>query len=109
MLIVVSPAKRLNENPAAKFELTEPVFQDQAEQLAGEARGLSQAGIGQLMKISDNLAKLNYQRYREFGTMPRGAAALMFDGDTYAGLEAKSLDAEDMAWAREHLRILSGM
>jgi len=109
MLIVVSPAKRLNENPVAKFELTEPVFKDQAEKLAGVARGLSMGEIGKLMGISENLSKLNYERYRDFGRMDRGAAALVFDGDTYAGLEAKSLDEDEMEWAAEHLRILSGM
>ena len=109
MLIVVSPAKRLNETPEARFALTEPQFQDQAEKLAASARGLSQAEIGKLMRISPALSKLNYHRYRDFGQMPRGAAALMFDGDTYAGLEAKSLDPEEMDWAREHLCILSGM
>ncbi len=109
MLIVVSPAKRLNEEPAERFALTEPMFQGEAEKLAATARGLSQREIGRLMGISDALAKLNYHRYRDFGSMKRGAAALVFDGDTYAGLEAKSLDAEEMAWAGEHLRILSGM
>ena len=109
MLIVVSPAKRLNEEPAERFAMTEPMFQGEAEKLAATARGLSQREIGRLMGISDALAKLNYHRYRDFGTMKHGAAALVFDGDTYAGLEAKSLDAEEMAWAGEHLRILSGM
>ncbi len=109
MLIVVSPAKRLNENPEAKFALTEPMFQHEAQKLAATARGLSQAEIGKLMGISTALSKLNYHRYRDFGTMECGAAALMFDGDTYAGLEAKSLDEAEMAWAAEHLRILSGM
>lgn len=109
MLIVVSPAKRLNETPEAKFALTEPQFQEEALKLAASARGLSQRDIGKLMGISDALSKLNYHRYRNFGSMARGAAALMFDGDTYAGLEAKSLEAEEMAWAADHLRILSGM
>lgn len=109
MLIVVSPAKRLNEETQAPFELTEPMFQAEAEELATVARGMSPADIGKLMHISDKLSKLNYERFRDFGTMKRGAAALMFDGDTYAGLEAKSLDAEEMEWAGEHLRILSGL
>ena len=109
MLIVISPAKRLNETPEAKLALTEPVFQSDAHKLAASARGLSQARIGKLMGISDALSKLNYHRYRNFGSMARGAAALMFDGDTYAGLEAKSLEEDEMAWAADHLRILSGM
>lgn len=109
MLIVLSPAKRLNETPDAKFTQTEPMFQDEAHKIAATARGLSQVEIGKLMGISPALSKLNYHRYRSFGTMERGAAALMFDGDTYAGLEAKSLDDDEMAWAVDHLRILSGM
>lgn len=109
MLVVVSPAKRLNETPQAKFDLTEPAFQAEAEELARVARGLSRQEIGKLMKISDKLAQLNYHRYHNFGSMARGAAALVFDGDTYAGLEARSLDADEMAWAGDHLRILSGM
>ncbi|WP_137701301.1 peroxide stress protein YaaA [Marimonas lutisalis] len=109
MLIVVSPAKRLNEAPVANFDLTEPVFKDEASELADVARGLSQADLSKLMGISDKLAKLNHDRFRDFGDMDRGAAALMFDGDTYAGLEAASLDPEEMAWASDHLRILSGL
>lgn len=109
MLIVVSPAKRLNENTEVDFALTEPDFADQATVLASAVRRMSRAEIGKLMGISETLAKLNYGRYRDFGQMPRGAAALMFDGDTYAGLEAKSLDSAEMAWAAQHLRILSGM
>ncbi|MEZ5713877.1 MAG: peroxide stress protein YaaA [Paracoccaceae bacterium] len=109
MLIVVSPAKRLNEDRAADFALTEPMFQAEAEKLAAVARGLSAPEIGRLMGISDTLSTLNYQRYQSFGDMPKGAAALVFDGDTYAGLEAKSLEPEEWDWAAEHLRILSGM
>lgn len=109
MLIVVSPAKRLNEAPAQRFELTEPQFRSEAEELAAVARGLPPEEIGRLMRISDKLARLNAGRYRDFGSMTRGAAALVFDGDTYAGLEAASLDPEEMNWAARHLRILSGM
>lgn len=109
MLTVVSPAKRLNEAAQADFDLTEPLYGEEAKQLASVARGLAPAEISKLMHISDALADLNYKRYRDFGTMPRGAAALVFDGDTYSGLEAKSLDPDEMTWAADHLRILSGM
>jgi cytoplasmic iron level regulating protein YaaA (DUF328/UPF0246 family) len=36
-------------------------------------------------------------------------AALAVAGDTYVGLEAGSLDADEMAWAQQHFRILSGL
>lgn len=109
MLVIVSPAKRLNENTDPKFALTRPIFQAEAESLASIARELGPADLQRLMGISEKLALLNRDRFRDFGAMPRSAAALMFDGDTYAGLEAASLDRDEMAWAADHLRILSGL
>lgn len=109
MLIVVSPAKRLNEKTRTAFETTEPMFGAEAQELAAAARKLSAPEIGKLMKISDALSQLNFQRYRDFGGMERGPAALVFDGDTYAGLEAATFEADEMRWAADHLRILSGM
>ena len=61
------------------------------------------------MGISENLATLNADRLRDFGEQDRLAAALAFAGDTYVGLEARSLDADEMEFARYRLRILSGL
>ena len=65
------------------------------------------------MDLSDDLARLNRDRYRAFSDDPAAdvtrPAALAFAGDTYQGLEATSLDAEELAWAQDHLRILSGL
>ena len=36
-------------------------------------------------------------------------AALAFDGDVYWGLEAKSLSEDDLHYAQDHVRILSGL
>jgi cytoplasmic iron level regulating protein YaaA (DUF328/UPF0246 family) len=73
------------------------------------ARGLDVGDLQKLMKISENLARLNADRFADFGTMEEKPAALAFAGDTYQGLEAGSLDAEEMAWAQDHFRILSGL
>jgi uncharacterized protein len=61
------------------------------------------------MGISESLARLNADRFRDFGQMEEKPAALAFAGDTYQGLEAGSLDADEMAFAQDHLRILSGL
>ena len=93
--------------------MTFPAFQQDAIALAGVARDLSVADLMKLMHISEDLAKLNYDRFRDFADDPKTEdlrpAALAFAGDTYQGLEAASLDAEEMAWAQEHFRILSGL
>ena len=112
MLVVVSPAKKLDW-AEHDMEMTAPVFQDDAVRLNAVARELSVAELMKLMHISEDLAKLNYDRFRSFEETPATdslrPAALAFAGDTYQGLEAGSLDAEEMAWAQDHFRILSGL
>ncbi|MGC9417766.1 MAG: peroxide stress protein YaaA [Rhodovulum sp.] len=113
MLVVISPAKRLDLDPVEGVTPTAPAFQDDAVYLAGVARDLSPADLSGLMGISDTLAKLNAERFRDFAAEPCPdavkPAALAFAGDTYAGLEAGSLDEDDLAFAQDHLRILSGL
>ena len=116
MLTVISPAKRLDETRRDLpdgLEPTDPIFAADAAKLARIARGLSVAELRGLMGISEPLAKLNADRFRAFQTRPPAdrvwPAAFCFDGDTYAGLEARTLDPDALRWAQGHLRILSGL
>ncbi len=109
MLIVVSPAKKLNMDAVEGIHATTPAFQTQANELAAVARDLSVNELQKLMHISENLGRLNADRFRDFGAMAMKPAALAFAGDTYQGLEAGSLEADEMAFAQDHLRILSGL
>ena len=112
MLVVISPAKRLDWSER-DVATTAPAYQDDATRLARKARNLSLGDLQALMDISPDLARLNRDRFRAFAAEPdRDAtrpAALAFAGDTYQGLEAASLDPEELAWAQDHLRILSGL
>ncbi len=112
MLVVISPAKRLDW-AERDVTATQPDFQDDAIRLSKTARNLTLGDLKKLMDLSDDLARLNRDRYRAFSDAPEGdqtrPAALAFAGDTYQGLEAASLDADEMAWAQDHLRILSGL
>jgi cytoplasmic iron level regulating protein YaaA (DUF328/UPF0246 family) len=109
MLVVVSPAKKMDMSPVEGVTPTRPAFRAEAEELAQVARGLDVGDLQKLMKISENLARLNADRFADFGSMEEKPAALAFAGDTYQGLEAGSLDADEMAWAQDHFRILSGL
>ncbi|NCQ25554.1 MAG: hypothetical protein COW54_11200 [Rhodobacteraceae bacterium CG17_big_fil_post_rev_8_21_14_2_50_63_15] len=109
MLVVVSPAKKLDMTPTEGISATRPLFQNEAAELAEVVRGLDMDGLRKLMGISENLAKLNADRFADFGRMTEKPAALAFAGDTYQGLEAGSLDPEELEWAQDHLRILSGL
>ncbi len=112
MLVVISPAKRLDW-AERDTDATQPDFQEDAVRLAKTARNLSLGKLKDLMHLSDDLARLNRDRFRSFEVEPDVAmtrpAAFAFAGDTYQGLEAASLDPDELAWAQEHLRILSGL
>ncbi len=112
MLVVISPAKRLDWTER-KIEMTAPAFLPQAARLARTARNLTLRNLKKLMDLSDDLARLNRDRFRAYTETPEAEdlrpAVLAFAGDTYIGLEAGSLEPEEMAWAQEHLRILSGL
>ncbi len=114
MLAVISPAKKLDfETEPHSAQHTLPDFLDQSDILVECARTLSRAELGRTMKLSDKLADLNYRRFQDYATPFTLAnakqAALVFNGDTYIGLDATSLNGADMEFAQAHLRILSGL
>lgn len=112
MLMVVSPAKSLNFDPApAGAPLTIPQLKDDVAQLAKVTARLGVTDLRQLMSISESLAQLNRERFQAFD--PDGEdglqAAFAFAGDVYQGLQARTLDRKGLAFAQDHLRILSGL
>ena len=110
MLTVISPAKRLDW-AARDVDLTQPRFTQDAEALAEVAKTLSVGDLEKLMDISKDLATLNHDRFQRFADdkADMRPAALAFAGDTYAGLEAKTLSPDDLRFAQDRLRILSGL
>ncbi|MDO9638135.1 MAG: peroxide stress protein YaaA [Pseudotabrizicola sp.] len=116
MLTVISPAKKLNEVPQALpdgHQLTDPEFGAQALELAKLARALSVEDLRKLSHISEPLARLNRDRFATFSATPAPGtifpAVHCFAGDTYQGLDARTLSAAALDWASGHLRILSGL
>ena len=114
MLIFLSPAKSLDyKTPPNVTTHTQPAFLKQSETLIKQLRKLSPADIANLMDLSDPLALLNFNRYADWKQpfTPENAkqAVLAFDGDVYDGLNAKTLSADDLDFAQQHVRILSGL
>jgi cytoplasmic iron level regulating protein YaaA (DUF328/UPF0246 family) len=114
MLIFLSPAKSLDyKTPPHIATYTQPAFLKQSEALIKQLRKLSPADIAKLMDLSDPLALLNYNRYADWKLpfTPENAkqAVLAFDGDVYDGLAARTLVADDLAFAQQQVRILSGL
>lgn len=114
MITLLSPAKKLDFDRSNAPELaTNLQLKAETTELLKTARKLKAADLKKLMKISDDLSALNYQRFQsiKFPFTPENAkqAAFAFNGDTYAGLDAPSLNAEELDYAQSHIRILSGL
>jgi len=114
MLAIISPAKKLDfENSSHHSKFSQPILIDRSEILAKKAKRLSRSELGRTMNLSEKLSDLNFNRFQRFSTPfsleNAKQAALVFNGDTYVGLEATSLKDEDLNFAQDHLRILSGL
>jgi hypothetical protein len=114
MLFLLSPAKSLDfDAPAADIPHTQPLFVAQAAELIEVLRQKSPQEIASLMSLSDTLSGLNVARYQawrpKFTAKNAKQAVLAFNGDVYDGLDAKTLGANELAWAQEHVCILSGL
>jgi hypothetical protein len=114
MLFLLSPAKSLDyDTPAGDVPHTQPLFVKQSAELIAILREKSPQDIAELMDLSDALSGLNVARYQtwspKFTAKNSKQAVLAFNGDVYEGLDAKTLKPEDLAWAQEHVCILSGL
>jgi len=110
MLALISPAKSLDLSvPETETAATEPRFPAETERLVKALKKLKPKAIAELMDISKALSELNHGRFQGFEDQAAMSAVFMFDGDVYTGLQARTLDADGIAWAQDHLRILSGL
>ncbi len=114
MLALLSPAKKLDFDRTDTPETyTNLVLQADTAELLTTARKQTANDLQNLMKISDDLSELNYQRFQAM-TFPftqenAKQAGFAFNGDTYTGLDITTLNASDLSYAQDHVRILSGL
>jgi len=110
MIALLSPAKTLDfERPLPPLKVSTPHFVEEAHGLARSAANLTQKRLAELMDISPRLAKLNADRFRDFADLPERQALFAFAGDVYTGFEAHTLDEAGVAFAQDHVRMLSGL
>lgn len=114
MIVVISPAKTLDFSPQTLTKKsTQPDFLDDSEELIANLAKMSESQVAKLMGISDKLAALNAQRYRDwslpFDTSNAKQSLLAFKGDVYQGFDCEDWKAADFTFAQKNLRILSGL
>jgi hypothetical protein len=115
MLSVVSPAKTLDYDSVMPSNLptTLPDYLAESEQLVTILRDKSPQELAQMMSISDKLAALNVARFAQWQrpySMPAARPAIFaFKGDVYTGLAVENFSLDDLNYAQQHFRILSGL
>ena len=114
MLALISPAKTLDYESTLPTDMhTLPRLLDQSQQLIDVSRKLSATEIAKLMTVSEKIATLNVARFndwnQDFNFANARQAIFAFKGDVYTGLDAYALADQEIAYAQQHLRMLSGL
>jgi uncharacterized protein len=114
MLALISPAKTLDyESNLPTDSFTIPRLLDHSQQLIDVSRKLSALEIANLMSVSEKIAHLNVERFRDwqadFDFSNARQAIFAFKGDVYTGLDAYALSDDHISYAQQHLRMLSGL
>lgn len=114
MIITLSPSKGQDfSEPAKTKKYTTPVALDDSQLLIKELRKINSSELQTLMDISENIAKLNVARVKDFKTpfttSNAKQAVFAFKGDVYSGIDVENFSAADLDYAQKHLRILSGL
>lgn len=114
MLTVISPAKKIDAKSVSRIgKYSIPDYLDDSKILISELRKLNPKDIEKLMKVSSDIATLNFERnlsWRLPFTSDNSRYAIhAFNGQVYVGLKAKTLNESDLDFAQKHLRILSGL
>jgi len=111
--MLISPAKSLDMQATfPNINSTQARFLKDSQRLINQLQELNPEEVGKLMKISEKLSLLNYQRFQDWTLSDSDfqcPALFAFQGDVYQGLAADSFSREDIEFAQQHLRILSGL
>jgi len=114
MLAILGPAKTIDTSPHGITEKSSfPQYIEQAQVLVNQVRKYSVPQLKSLMKVSDKLATLSFERYarwsNSYSAEEGQQAILAFSGEVFNGLQARTLSEKDLLFAQEHIRLLSGL
>lgn len=113
MIILLSPAKTLDYNETDFTTHTQARLLTDSRKLVRVLKEKKPQELQTLMSISEKLASENYERYHSFSTpfdlKNAKQSILAFKGDVYQGLDVSDFSEDDLDFAQQHIRILSGL
>jgi hypothetical protein len=113
MLYILSPAKNINEDVLGQTKhTTQPRLLEHSRELLSILREKEEKELRELFDVSEELSQLNYERYqnwKEDQEEKKAAALKLFNGSVFQNMDVETLSSKAWAFAKEHLRILSGL
>ena len=113
MLAIISPSKTQDFSTCDCEAFSQTRQIEDSKELVAILRGKNEVQIAKLMSLSEKLAKLNFDRFQNFQTpftLENAKQALLaFKGDVYNGIDASSLSEDDLNFAQDNIRMLSGL
>jgi len=114
MLILISPAKTLDYSvEVPNISPTQIPFPKETMELIKGLKKLKTKDIQSLMGVSPKLAQLNFERFQQFNypfdKNEVKPALFVFKGEVFVGINVEAFSVDDLTYAQDHLRILSGL
>lgn len=109
MKIIISPAKKMVEDTDTIALKTLPEFMEKTAVLKSYIGGLSYGEVKELWKCNDDIAELNFERFKTMDLNRRLTPALIaYDGIQYQSMAPRIFSEQEWDYVNRHLRILSG-
>lgn len=114
MKILISPAKLMNVDYSENvLKNTNPKFIEKSAFIQSFLSQKTPEALQELMHISDKLADENWQRNQDWTSKPSPKvscqAVFAFQGEVYRGLNANTLQENELQYLQENLRMISGL
>lgn len=113
MIVLLSPAKSLKFNSDIPNNISPsiPYFAKESSELVEILKNNSSKDLEKLMHISSKLALLNYQRFQEFSKNYDNSkpCIYVYNGDVYDGIDVENYSHEQLQFANQTIRIISGL
>lgn len=108
MRIIISPAKKMKDDPDSLPHETMPLFIKEAETIMGVLQSMDYPSLKKLWRCNDSIATLNYERLQRMDLRRDLTPALLsFKGLQYQYMAPNVFEYDHLAYINEHLRILS--
>lgn len=108
MRIILSPAKKMNENTDDLAPQELPVFLERTEEIMHWIQRLSYEDAKKMWACNDKIAQQNYERFVNMDLYHRLTPAILsYEGIAYQYMSPSVFENGEFSYVQEHLRILS--